>query len=214
MSLKKLSPNILRFNHKDMKISKVEPKFKGFFTINEIHVNHCLYKGGTSVTLKREIFERGDAVVLLPYDPVTDNVVIIEQFRLGALNGNTPWQLEFIAGMFGENENPVDVAIREAKEEANLTIIKEDIIEVSQFFTSPGGTSECIYMFAAKIDSTNVGGVYGLEEEGEDILVHVMKREEAMRLMAQRKINNASTIIGLQWLQLNYLQLQKSWSII
>jgi ADP-ribose pyrophosphatase len=67
-------------------------------------------------------------------------------------------------------------------------------------------------MFAAKIDSTNVGGVYGLEEEGEDILVHVIKREEAMRLMAQGKINNASTIIGLQWLQLNYSRLQQSWS--
>jgi len=214
MNSKKSSPNILRFSHKDMNILKVEPKFKGFFTINEVHVNHSLYEGGTSTTLKREIFERGDAVVLLPYDPITDQVVIIEQFRLGALSGDTPWQLEFIAGMFGENENPIDVAIREAKEEANLTIVKEDIIALSKFFPSPGGTSECIYMFAAKIDSTHVGGVYGLEEEGEDILVHVMKREEALGLMAQGKINNASTIIGLQWLQLNYLQLQKSWSTL
>jgi len=211
MSLKKSSPNILRFGHKHITVEKVVPKFTGFFTLNEVHVNHELYKGGTSVTLQREIFERGDAVVLLPYDPVTDNVVIIEQFRIGALNGETPWQLEFIAGMFGENENPIEVAIREAKEEANLDIAKEDIIKISQFFTSPGGTSECIYMFAAKIDSTHVGGVYGLEEEGEDILVHVVKREKAMELLAQGKINNASTIIGLQWLQLNYLQLQTSW---
>jgi len=211
MSLKKSSPNILRFGHKHITVEKVVPKFTGFFTLNEVHVNHELYKGGTSVTLQREIFERGDAVVLLPYDPVADNVVIIEQFRIGALNGETPWQLEFIAGMFGENENPIEVAIREAKEEANLDIAKEDIIKISQFFTSPGGTSECIYMFVAKIDSTHVGGVYGLEEEGEDILVHVVKREKAMELLAQGKINNASTIIGLQWLQLNYLQLQTSW---
>jgi len=210
--MSKLLPDILRFSHKDMTIEKVEPKFKGFFSINEVHVHHRLYQGGRSITLKREIFERGDAVVLLPYDPVNDKVVIIEQFRLGALNNSTPWQLEFIAGMFGENEQPIDVAIREAKEEANLDIEKKDIIDVSRFYTSPGGTSECIYMYAAKVDTDNVGGVYGLEEEGEDILVHVMSRQEAIDLMAQGKISNASTIIGLQWLQLNYARLQKSWS--
>jgi ADP-ribose pyrophosphatase len=214
MSIKKSSPDILRFSHKDMTIVKVESKFKGFFTINEVQVNHALYEGGTSITLKREIFERGNAVVLLPYDPIADKVVIIEQFRLGAMSGDTPWQLEFIAGMFGENEQPIDVAIREAKEEANLTIKEDDIIKINQFFPSPGGTSECIYMFAAKVDVTEVGGVYGLEEEGEDILVHVMSREEAMSLLAQGKITNASTIIGLQWLQLNYSQLQKSWSAL
>jgi ADP-ribose pyrophosphatase len=204
--------NILRFNHKDMEVERIEPKFKGFFAINEVHVNHRLYQGGMSQTLQREIFERGDAVVLLPYDPVSDSVVIIEQFRLGALNGDTPWQLEFIAGMFGKDEKPIEVAIREAKEEANLDIKKEDIIEVSQFFTSPGGTSECIYMFAAKVDTTDVGGVYGLEEEGEDILVHVISRKNAMELLAQGKICNASTVIGLQWLQLNYARLQESWT--
>lgn len=207
-----LPPEILRFNHQDMKIEKIETKFKGFFKINEVHVNHSLYQGGTSKTLTREIFERGDAVVLLPYDPVNDKVVLIEQFRLGAMKSKTPWQLEFIAGMFGENEAPIDVAIREAKEEADLDINKDDIIEMNNFFTSPGGTSECIYMFAAKVDSSNVGGVFGLEEEGEDILVHVMPREDAFNLLTQGKISNASTVIGLQWLQLNYSRLQKSWS--
>jgi len=214
MTTQRLAPNILRFSHKDMTIAKIETKFKGFFAINEVHVTHALYEGGTSITLKREIFERGDAVVLLPYNPTTDEVVIIEQFRLGAIRGDTPWQLEFIAGMFGENENPIDVAIREAEEEANLIVKQEDIIEITRFFPSPGGTSECIYMFAAKVDTANVGGVYGLEEEGEDILVHVMPRQEAMNLLAQGKISNASTIIGLQWLELNYEKLQHSWSTL
>ena len=105
----KILPNILRFNHKDMFISKVESKFQGFFTINEIKVKHKLFEGGESKVLTREIFERGDAVVLMPYDPVADTVVIIEQFRLGALSADTPWQLEFIAGMFGENEEKIAV---------------------------------------------------------------------------------------------------------
>ena len=207
----KILPNILRFNHKDMFISKVESKFQGFFTINEVKVKHKLFEGGESKVLTREIFERGDAVVLMPYDPVADTVVIIEQFRLGALRGDTPWQLEFIAGMFGENEEPIDVAIREAKEEANLDINEKNIVKVTKFFSSPGGTSECIHLFAAKIDSLHIGGVYGLEEEGEDILVHVIPRLKAMDLLSEGKISNASTIIGLQWLQLNYVTLKEAW---
>jgi ADP-ribose pyrophosphatase len=213
MNNEKLLPDLLRFGHKDMFISKVEPKFKGFFTINEVQVKHKLFEGGESKTITREIFERGDAVVLMPYDPITDSVVIIEQFRLGAVSASTPWQLEFIAGMFGENEKPIEVAIREAKEEANLDIDETDVIEVTKFFTSPGGTSECVYLFVAKVDSSNVGGVYGLEEEGEDILVHVIPRVGAMKLLTEGKINNASTIIGLQWLQLNHTMLKESWSI-
>jgi len=207
----KSPPKLLRFGRKNMSILKVEPKFQGFFTINEFDVKHSLFEGGQSKTLKREIFERGDAVVLMPYDPINDSVVLIEQFRMGALRAETPWMLEFIAGMFGENEQPVDVAIREAKEEANLDINLKDVIEVTKFYPSPGGTSECIYLYAAKIDSTDVGGVYGLEEEGEDILVHVVSRIDAMKLLAEGKISNASTIIGLQWLQLNYTHLKGTW---
>lgn len=211
MTDKKLPSKLLRFSHKDMSIDNIEPKFQGFFTINEYKVKHQLFEGGQSKSLTREIFERGDAVVLMPYDPINDCVVIIEQFRLGAIRSDTPWQLEFIAGMFGKDEEPIEVAIREAKEEANLDINEQDIIEVTTFFPSPGGTSECIYLFAAKVDSTNVGGVYGLEEEGEDILVHVLPREDAMNLLAEGAISNASTIIGLQWLQLNYINLQEEW---
>jgi len=207
----KILPNIHRFNHKDVNILKVESKFKGFFTINEVNVKHKLFEGGESKVLTREIFERGDAVVLMPYDPVTDSVVIIEQFRLGALSADTPWQLEFIAGMFGKNEEPIDVAIREAKEEANLDINEDNIVTITKFFPSPGGTSECIHLFAAKVDSSNIGGVYGLEEEGEDILVHVIPRLQAQELLNKGKISNASTIIGLQWLQLNYLMLKETW---
>lgn len=195
-----------------MCIHNVENKFKGFFSIDEYKVSHQLYNGGTSNILKREIFERGNAVVVMPYDPVNDAVVVIEQFRLGAINsGETPWLLEFVAGMFDENESPIDVAIREAKEEANLDITKNDIVEIMQYFSSPGGTSESIHLYVAKVDATDVAGIYGLPEEGEDILVHVMSRVEAITLLSQGKITNAATIIGLQWLQLNYQQLQQKW---
>ena len=188
---------------------KTVKQYHGFFKINEYQVTHKLFNGAYSDSLSREIFERGDAVVVVPYDPIKDQVVLVEQFRAGALKGdNSPWLLEFVAGMFDDNESPEDVAIREAQEEANLIIEKSALIPVMKFFPSPGGTSECIHLYAAKVDATNVGGIYGLPEEGEDILVHVMARTKALALLAEGKIYNAATVIGLQWLALNYQQFE------
>ena len=193
------------FNADDAELLSQETCFKGFFTVNKYRVRHKLYQGGRSEIFEREIFERGDAVVLMPYDPITDQVVLIEQFRVGALNREqSPWLLEFIAGMFGEDESPEQVAIREAKEEANIDIKQEQLQFVSKFLLSPGGATEMAHLFLAKVDVSNLSGVYGLADEHEDILVRVMPRQQAMSLVENGKINNAATIIGLQWLSLNY----------
>lgn len=193
------------FSAEDAELLSQETCFKGFFTVNKYRVRHKLYQGGRSEVFEREIFERGDAVVLMPYDPITDQVVLIEQFRVGALKREqSPWLLEFIAGMFGENESPEQVAIREAKEEANIDIKSEQLQFVSKFLLSPGGATEMAHLFLAKVDVSNISGVYGLEDEHEDILVRVMPRQQAMSLVENGKINNAATIIGLQWLSLNY----------
>lgn len=209
-------PELFQFKQCDYTIHQRETKYDGFFNVDEIHLSHKLYQGSESEVISREIFVRGDAVVLLPYDPVKDLIVFNEQFRAGAMNssivknGDSPWLLEFVAGMFGENESPIEVAIREAKEEANLTIEEKDIQKVMKYFSSPGGTSEVIHLYVAKVDSDKAGGIYGLPEEGEDILTHVISRIDAMELLAHGKISNAATIIGLQWLQMNYQQLQKN----
>lgn len=211
--------SIGKFTSEDVEITAKNCRYKGFFTIDEYQIRHKLYRGGYSKTLTREIFERGDAVVLMPYDVKNDNLVFVTQFRVGALRlasenkTQSPWLLEFIAGMFNDNENPIDVAIREAKEEANITISAENITPIMQYLSSPGGTNENIHLYLGLVSSldeqgNSIAGVYGLAEEGEDILVSVMSRVEAMVLLAQGKINNAATIIGLQWLQLNYQQLQ------
>jgi len=197
--------SLLRFCGDDFSIASINRKYDGFFKVDEYMLSHRQYNGTTSATLSREIFERGDAVVVMPYDPIKDKLVLIEQFRSGAIRSyDSPWLLEFIAGMFAKDESPVDVGIREAKEEANLDISPDNIHPVMKYLSSPGGTSECIHLYVAKVNSDNVGGVYGLPEEGEDILVHVVSREEALKLLEQGKISNAATIIGLQWLQLNY----------
>jgi ADP-ribose pyrophosphatase len=198
------------FNGDDVEVLQVTNRYQGFFKIDEYHLRHRLFEGGYSKVLTREIFDRGDAVVIMPYDAVNDRIIFTCQFRPGALaRTQTPWLIEFVAGMFNDNENPIEVAIREAKEEANLTITTENITPIMQYLSSPGGTNEYIHLYLGLVDSTGIEGVYGLPEEGEDIIVTSFSRSEAMALLAQGKINNASTVIGLQWLELNYVNYLK-----
>ncbi len=205
---------LLQFSHKDVSVNAVHTRYHGFFKMNEYQLSHKLYSGKQSEVISREVFERGDAVVVMPYDVKTDTVIMIEQFRPGALRASettgSPWMLEFIAGMFNAQESPVEVAIREAKEEADLIVNKSDLIPIMTYLSSPGGMSECIHLYLAIVDSTtvNVGNIYGLDEEHEDILLHVFSRTEALSLLAQGKITNAATIIALQWLALNFQTLQ------
>jgi ADP-ribose pyrophosphatase len=204
LNMKPKKESLLRFDINDVETVAKKRKYQGFFALDEYKFRHKLYRGGYSEILTREVFERGDAVAILPYDSATDSVVLIEQFRPGALRSEYgPWQLELIAGMFGVNEQPMDVAIREAKEEANLSILASNVTKVMNYLSSSGGMSECIHLYCANIDSSNVSGVYGLDEEGEDILVHVVTRKQALSLLESGKITNAATIIALQWLQLN-----------
>ncbi|MEH6595899.1 MAG: NUDIX domain-containing protein [Colwellia polaris] len=203
---------LFRFDLTDVKVQKKVRKYQGFFALDEYQFQHKLYAGGYSKVLTREVFERGNAVGLLPYDPKTDSIILVEQFRAGALKSKTgPWQLELIAGMCSEDEVPLDVAIRESKEEANLDLAPENVIKVMDYLSSAGGMSECIHLYCACVDSSNISGVYGLESEGEDILVHVMTRKNANKLLAEGKILNAATIITLQWLALNVDKFKSSW---
>lgn len=205
---------LLQYGPDDVELLKVKHCYQGFFKLNEYELKHKLYNGETSDVIIREIFERGDATVLMPYDPVNDMVVLQEQFRPGAIDKtDSPWMLEFVAGMFGKDESPIDVAIREAEEEAGLQIKEADIEPICQYLSSPGGTTELLHLFVAKVDSKNVGGIYGLPEEGEDILVHVVSREEAIELLKLGKIQNASAIICIQWLAMNYQSLQEKWLV-
>ena len=191
----------------DVIVKARDIKYHGFFRIDQYQIKHRLFNGQWGSLISREIFERGDAVVLIPYDPVNKNLLLIEQFRPGAIRTeHCPWCFEFIAGMFAENESPIDVAIREAEEEANLIVKESQLRHVLNYLSSPGGTSEKLYMYVALMDLSNVvdGSISGLEEENEDIKSHLMNLDNAINLLNDGKINNASTIIGLQWLALNH----------
>lgn len=165
-------------------------------------LSHELYRGGYSEEFSREIFERGSAVALLPYDPNCRKVVLIEQFRAGAIHAKTsPWLIECIAGIVEAGETEEQVAIRESHEEAGCEIKQLHLI--SRYFVSPGGTTEECTLYCGIIDSAGVGGIHGLANENEDIRVEVVDADTAYAWVIEGKIKSSATIIALQWLQLN-----------
>ncbi|WP_430010112.1 NUDIX domain-containing protein [Methylophaga lonarensis] len=197
---------------KQFKIIKQTPEYQGFFSLTTVTVSHTLYQGGWSEPLSRELFERGNCVAVLLYDPLRDEVVIIEQFRVGALqlNDERAWLLEIVAGAIEPGETAADVAMREAVEEAGCEIV--ELIKVMDFFTSPGGTSELLTLFCGRVDTSQVGGVHGLDEEDEDIAVTALPYSEVCQLLNDGKILSAIPIIAIQWLMLNRDMLRKQWT--
>ncbi|WP_413111169.1 ADP-ribose diphosphatase [Thaumasiovibrio sp. DFM-14] len=198
------------FDKHDVKLLGQETVFQGFFKMIRYRLQHKLFLGGWSQPFEREVFERGHAVALLPYDPVRDEVVLVEQFRIGAHLGECqPWQLEIVAGITEEGEVESEVAKREAYEEAGLSI--NTLQRVTRYLPSSGGCTETIELYVGLTDSSQAQGVHGLEDENEDIRVHVYSREDAYAKVVDGEIENAASIIALQWLQLNYQSLQQNW---
>jgi len=184
--------------------------FEGHFRIERYHLRHTLHAGGMSETLSRELFERGQVAAVLPVDPVRDEVILIEQFRIGPYAvGWDPWLLEGVAGIIEDEESPEDVARRETLEEAGCEII--DLVPVMRYISSPGACSETVALYCGRVDTSGAGGVHGLADEGEDIKVMVYPVAKAIGLLDSGRIVNAKTIIALQWLALNYTDLKRRW---
>lgn len=201
----------LQYGNADAKILKEETVFKGFFEMKRIQVQHKLFDGSWSRILSREIFERGHAVAVLPYDPNTEEFVLIEQFRLGAMaTSETPWLFEVIAGMIEPNEDPGEVCHRESLEEAGIELTC--LQKVLSYLSSPGGTTERLHIYMAKTDATLARGIHGLESESEDIMVHRINEADAKELLESGKIDNAAAIIALQWFFLNKQKLLANWN--
>ncbi len=195
---------------KQFEIIDKETVYQGFFRLENYRLKHTLYNGGWSQELKRELFRRGNCVAVLLYDPDLDEVVLIEQFRVGAiLQPANPWLLEIVAGAIEEGETAEQVAIRESLEEAGCTI--QEIVTISEFYTTPGGASERITLFCGKIDAKGVGGIHGLKDEQEDILVRAVKFADAYSMVEQGEIDSAIPILALQWLALNKHKIQQLW---
>lgn len=199
-----------QFNASDVTVEKRETVFQGFFRMDKLWLTHPRFDGRDMPVFTRELFIRGDATCVLPYDPQRDEVVLLEQFRLGALGRNqSPWLLELVAGMNEDGETPEEVAQREGQEEAGLTF---SVLEkICDYLVSPGGSTELIHLYCGRISTESAGGLFGVEHEHEDIRAHVVPADEAIAMIADGRINNAAAIIALQWLQLNRPRLREGW---
>lgn len=195
----------------DVEVLQRETCFKGFYRLDRLHLRHRQFAGGMGPQLSRELFVRHDAVCVLPYDPQRDSVVLIEQFRVGALDkSRNPWLLELVAGLIDKDEQPEQVAHREAEEEAGLHL--SALWPITQYYPSPGGSDERVHLYVGRCDSEGAGGVHGLADEGEDIRVHVWPLEDALQAVKDGRIDNAASIIALQWLALNRAEVRGLWS--
>jgi ADP-ribose pyrophosphatase len=198
---------------KDVDIIQSEIVYKGYYQMKRYQFRYRLFENGWSSPVNREIFERGQAVGVVLHDPKRDQVVLIEQFRIGALRDRqSPWLLEIVAGVVNEGESPETVAVRETKEESGLDILA--IKPICQYWSTPGACSEEIFLFYAEVDASKAFGIHGLDEENEDIRVYAINTQTAFEMVHLGSINNGLTIIGLQWLELNFKALNKTSSSI
>ena len=196
---------------KDVEVHKAEELHRGRFRMDRYHMKFRTYAGSWSPEVTREMLDRGHSVGVLPYDPVRDQVILIEQFRPGAYfaGDEYPWLWEIVAGIIDEGEAPIDVARRECEEEAGVTPV--DLLAIGQFYTSAGGTSEYHRLFVGRVDAGAAGGLHGLVEEAEDIRVFTLAADEAFAALADGLIRTAPAYAALLWLKTERDNLRRKW---
>lgn len=176
--------------------------FNGFFKIDKYVIERQKFDGTMSGDVHLEIFERGTSVAVLPYDPISDKVLLVRSFLIGShLNGLESYPVQVIAGGVKEGETGQDVASREAEEEAGCSI--SYIVPAQHFLPSPGGTSERVETYVALADLSNAGGVFGLEEENEDIRAELYTVDEAIAMLDAGKIESGLAVVLLSWFARN-----------
>ena len=195
----------------DVELVEQRQPYTRYFAIEEHVLRHRRFDGGLSDTLERAVFTSGDAVVVLPYDPRRDAVLLIEQFRAGpwARRDPRPWRLETVAGRCDRTEPPEATARREAREEAGIELGRVELI--AGFYPSPAIMSEFITAFVGEADLGGAGGVFGLPEEHEDIRAQVVALDAALAAVESGEIDTAPLMLALGWLEKHAPRLREEW---
>ncbi|SCA54977.1 ADP-ribose pyrophosphatase [Candidatus Terasakiella magnetica] len=206
----KSNSDYAEFNKDDVEVIDKTTPFKKYFQVDEYTLRHKKHEGGWSQPINREIFERGHASGMLPYDPVADVIILVEQFRPGSFAaGYNPWLLEVPAGIIEEGQTPEDVAIRETHEETGCTAKRLELI--ADYLVSPGGSTESLHLYCVEVDSTEALEFAGLEHEGEHIRVLKVPVAEAFDMLENGYMHNSTGIIALQWLKMNHKDIRDKW---
>lgn len=198
----------------DVRIKHKTLLHDGFCHIERYEMQHKLFSGNWTPMYNRELMVKPSVAAALPYDPKHNKIVLIEQFRVGALGNNkTPWLIEIVAGIMDSvhNENHEQLIRREMLEETSLNI--EALMPICHYLVTPGCSTENIKLFCAKVDSTKAPEFCGLAAEYEDIKIHVVATQEAFAAVRSGQINNAAAIIALQWLELNLEKVKQQWDL-
>ncbi len=200
-----------RLGKGDWELLERETPFRGFFRLDRVTLRHQLYRGGWSAAMTRELFMRHQAVAVLPYDPNRQQLLLVEQFRVGALERTgSPWCLELIAGIADRaDEELASLARREAREEAGVEL--GPMTPLYDYMASPGGSNERLQLFVARANLADVGGIHGKADENEDIRVVTAGLDEVEELMGGGWVDNAPSLIALQWLLLHHDRINEQW---
>ncbi len=190
----------------DVQVQEETKAYSGFLKLFKYTITHGLFKGGVSRPLIREATVRPPSVGVILFDRVRDQVVLVEQFRMGPfLSDDDPWLLEVVAGISEPGETLEEVALREVEEETGYKVTS--LMPVSDFYVSPGASNEKLKLFCGLVDASIAGGIFGMADEGEDIKVHVLPFPEAYDMVEDGRIANAPAVIALQWLKLHHHEL-------
>lgn len=202
------------YSHEDIEIVHEQAMYDGHFKVLDKKLRFRTFSGDWSQIIKRAIVIRQAAVVVLLYHPEEEAVLLVEQFRPGALghsNIGSPWLLEPVAGLIELNDTIEETARREVFEEAGCTVL--DLIPICQYLSSPGLSNELVHVFCGRINNYKLHSLHGLLSESEDIKVHIFPFRKAVELLNKGGIFAASGIIALQWLQININSVNGKWKI-
>jgi ADP-ribose pyrophosphatase len=201
--------------HPDVVIDSAQRVWSGRFPLDVVKFRNRRFDGAMSATRTWELWRRGRAAAAVPYDPWTDQVVLIEQFRLPALAaGLDPVLVELPAGLC-DGDEPADAAIaREMQEEMGL--VPDRLEPIGRYLLSAGGTDENCALFAGRVhapaaNSDGLAGYGGLAAEHEDIRVRVWSAGRAIEAAFAGRFTNMITATGLFWLAAQRDRLRRDW---
>ncbi len=195
----------------DVRVHRIARTPRRFLELQELTLQHRRFDGGWTDRLARTTVVWGDAVTVLPYDPCRDRVLLLEQFRPGAVarGDRNPWCIEVVAGRLDKQESAEETVRREAAEEAGLRLGRLE--QVAAYYPSPGVAAEQLIAFVGEADLEGPGGLHGLADEGEDIRTLVLSFDQAMAAVAEGAVNTAMGLVSLLWLAANRGRLRAEW---
>ncbi|ALH94571.1 NUDIX domain-containing protein [Acinetobacter equi] len=188
------------YSKKDFNLHERHRLYSGFIGVEKVSLDHRLFhQENHTPILQRELIHRPEAAGVLIYDEQKQKIALIEQFRIGAIDDETsPWQLEIIAGVLDADETPESCVRREAFEESGCHI--HELEHIFSFYPSAGACDELFHLYTAQADLPLEGGIFGVENEGENIQLHIIDYKDIPILLRNGRLRNAPVIMALQWL--------------